>query len=88
MYKPVTVFDWLRAIYSVVMYYTIADPYYYEHLVSKFPLIYNYERLILALNLNRPNSLDVATDLLLLEGVWSICLIDWICEKFKLSAPS
>ena len=51
MYKPISPFDWLRAIYSTVMYYTIADPYYYEHLVSKSPFFYNYERIIIALNL-------------------------------------
>ncbi len=43
--------DWLRAIYSAAMFYTIADPYYYEHLVSKPNWLYNYERLVIALNL-------------------------------------
>ena len=55
-YKPITLLDWVRTVYYLVMWHTgLADTYRNEQYIPKYDYFYEQERRMLALNFNNPD---------------------------------
>jgi hypothetical protein len=82
-YKMITPFDFIRAFYYKFMLITgIADTYRNEQYIYKSDIIYDFERLILMVNLNSMNRERVRDNINLLIVYFAIRLInEW--KDFK-----
>lgn len=74
-YKPISIFDWLRAgYYGFMMRTGLADKYRNQQFLYKPDMLYEYEKRIIALNLQGPNKDKILENTI----AWALCDFQWI----------
>ncbi|CDW82998.1 UNKNOWN [Stylonychia lemnae] len=78
-YKPISLMDWVRAVYYTFMMQTgLADPYRNEQYFPKLDIFYNFERNMISLNFGNPDTSKTARNLLVYLNQSLKTIIEWL----------